>query len=118
MMVLLAVYASGFALALAASAVYFRDLRYLWTIIIQVMFFATPIIYPPDRLDGRLSRPLELLFTWNPMAVFVQAFRHLLYSGTSPEWGHLGYLTVVSGVSLIAGWFIFVGLSRRIAEEL
>jgi ABC-type polysaccharide/polyol phosphate export permease len=48
----------------------------------------------------------------------VQAFRHLLYSGTSPEWGHLGYLTVVSGVSLIAGWFIFVGLSRRIAEEL
>ena len=118
LMVLLAIYSAGFALALAASAVYFRDLRYLWTILIQVMFFATPIIYPPDRLDGRLARPLELLFTWNPMAVFVQSFRHLLYSGTSPEWGHLGYLTVVSCLVLVAGWTIFVSLSRRIAEEL
>ena len=118
LMVLLAIYAAGFALALSASAVYFRDLRYLWTILIQVMFFATPIIYPPDRLDGRLARPLELLFDWNPMAVFVQSFRHLLYSGTSPEWGHLGYLAVVSCVVLVAGWSIFVSLSRRIAEEL
>ena len=118
MMLLLAVFSSGIALALSASAVYFRDLRYLWTIIIQVLFFATPIIYPPDRLDGRLSRPLELIFTWNPMAVFVQSFRHMLYSGTSPEWGHLGYLTIVSAVSLVAGWLGFVSLSRRIAEEL
>jgi ABC-type polysaccharide/polyol phosphate export permease len=56
LMVCLAIYASGFALALSAAAVFFRDLRYLWGILIQVMFFATPIIYTPDRLKRKASR--------------------------------------------------------------
>jgi len=118
LMVLLAVYASGFALALAASAVFFRDLRYLWTIVIQVMFFATPIIYTPDRLDGKLHPYLEFILHWNPMAVFIKSFRHMLYSGRSPEWGNIAYLGVASVASFAGGWFLFGKLSRRIAEEL
>lgn len=118
LMVLLAVYASGFALALAASAVFFRDLRYLWTILIQVMFFATPIIYSPDRLEGKLNPFFEFIFHWNPMAMFIQSFRHMLYSGRTPEWGHIAYLVGVSIVSFVLGWLIFVKLSRRLAEEL
>lgn len=117
-MVLLAVYSTGFALALSASSVYFRDLRYLWTIAIQVMFFATPIIYSPDRIEGKLPAFLELLWEWNPAKVFIMQFRHMLYSGASPDWGHLGYLVIVSLISFVAGWTIFQRLSRRIAEEL
>ena len=49
--VLLAVFASGFALALSVLAVYFRDMNYLWAIVLQVWFFATPIVYPPSLLE-------------------------------------------------------------------
>lgn len=117
-MLLLAIFASGIALALAASSVYFRDLRYLWTIVIQVMFFATPIIYSPDRIEGKLPGFVNFLWEWNPAKVFVMQFRHMLYSGASPNWGHFGYLAIVSAISLVAGWSIFQRLSRRIAEEL
>jgi ABC-type polysaccharide/polyol phosphate export permease len=118
LMLLLAVYAAGFALALSTLAVYFRDLRYLWTIIIQVMFFATPIIYTPDKIAGKVPPILEFILHWNPMAVFILSFRHLLYSGRAPEWGHIAYLLVASIVVFVGGWTIFVKQSRRLAEEL
>lgn len=118
MMLLLAVYASGFALAVSVGAVFFRDLRHLWTILIQIMFFATPIIYSPDRLNGKLPPLLEFIFHWNPMAVFIVSFRRLLYSGRPPDLGHVIYLTCVAVVSFVAGWAIFVKLSRRLAEEV
>lgn len=118
LMVLLAVFASGFALALSAASVYFRDLKYLWTIFIQVMFFATPIIYQPDRVEGKLPPVVYFLWEWNPAKVFIMEFRHMLYSGASPEWSKIGYLVVVSAASFAIGWTIFKRLSRRIAEEL
>ena len=118
LMVVLAVYASGFALALSASAVFFRDLRYLWTIIIQVLFFATPIIYPPSQIEGKLPPFFEFVLHWNPMAVFIDSFRQLLYHGRLPELGNLLYLVVASVVSFVAGWAVFVKLSRRLAEEV
>jgi len=118
MMLLLAVYSAGFALAVSVGAVFFRDLRYLWTILIQVMFFATPIIYTPDRLDGKLHPYVEFIFHWNPMAMFILSFRRLLYSGRAPEFGHVVYLGCASIVSFVVGWAIFVKLSRRLAEEV
>jgi ABC-type polysaccharide/polyol phosphate export permease len=118
LMVCLAVYGAGFALALSAAAVFFRDLRYLWTILIQVMFFATPIIYTPDRLEGKLPAALDFILTWNPMAVFILQFRHMLYGGSSPNWGEMLYVVVVSIGVFITGWAIFSRLSRRVAEEL
>jgi ABC-type polysaccharide/polyol phosphate export permease len=118
LMVCLAVYAAGFALALSAAAVFFRDLRYLWSILLQVMFFATPIIYMPDRLDGKLPAAIDFILTWNPMAVFILSFRHMLYGGAAPNWWEMLYLVAVSVGVFIAGWAIFARLSRRVAEEL
>ena len=51
--VLLAIFATGLALALSVLAVYFRDVSYLWAIVIQVWFFATPIVYPPSLLEAK-----------------------------------------------------------------
>jgi ABC-type polysaccharide/polyol phosphate export permease len=118
LMVCLAVYASGFALALSAAAVFFRDLRYLWGILVQVMFFATPIIYTPDRLEGKLPAVVDFILTWNPMAVFILTFRHMLYGGSAPQWGEMLYVAVVSIGVFVTGWAIFSRLSRRVAEEL
>ena len=97
---------------------FFRDLRYLWTIIIQVLFFATPIIYSPDRLDGKLPPFLEFVMHWNPMAVFIHSFRQLLYHGRTPELVNVVYLIVAAIISFFSGWAIFAKLSRRLAEEV
>lgn len=116
-MVLLGVFACGVALALAALYVYFRDMNYLWTIVTQLWFFATPIIYTEDRLDG-VDEWVRDLLTWNPMAVFIRGFRAMLYDGRFAGWDNLFTCIGFSAFALIAGWAIFVRLSRRFAEEL
>lgn len=118
LMILLAIFSSGIALGLSVVAVYFRDLPYLWTIVTQVYFFVTPIIYDAALLKDRVSRPVFLLLDWNPMAVFIRSFRHTLYDGALPSVGRLVYLLVVSFVSLGIGWFIFQKMNRRLAEEI
>src|SRR3954465_3194229 len=47
---LLALFSSGVALALAAANVFYHDVNYLWGILSQILFYATPVIYDPRTL--------------------------------------------------------------------
>ena len=117
-MVLLMFFASGLALGLSAANVYFRDLGYLWAIFTQVWFFATPIVYTPDIIEGRVPNWVEMIMKLNPMAVFVQGFRRSMYDGRFPGWDNLGACALVAFVAMVLGWALFTKLSRRFAEEL
>jgi ABC-type polysaccharide/polyol phosphate export permease len=118
LIILLSIFATGIAFALAMLAVYFRDLMYLWTIVIQIYFFATPIIYDAESISNRVSDPIVKILEWQPMAVFVSSFRSALYSGHFPGWKQLTYLLIVSFASFAVGITIFSKLGRRVAEEI
>lgn len=118
LMVLLAMFSAGLGLALSAVGVYFRDLPYLWGIILQVWFFATPIVYPPSLIEDKLPSWAYNLASLNPMFGFSQAFRATLYDGTAPGLTTILGLAAVSLVTLVLGWKIFGRLSSRFAEEL
>ena len=116
--VLLAIFGAGYALALSALSVYFKDLNYLWAIVMQVWFFLTPIVYGPDVLQKNVPEWGQNLIRLNPMVHFVSAFRDSLYHATFLGVGKLVVLAVCSGASLILGWSIFARLSRRLPEEV
>ena len=118
LMLLLTIFSTGLALALAVCAAYFRDLVYLWTIIMQAYFFTTPIIYNADDLKGRVSELILNILNYNPMAVFVRAFRHTLYDGRGAEAGDILFLVIVSFSMFFIGFKIFHKFTRRLAEEL
>jgi lipopolysaccharide transport system permease protein len=116
--VLLAVFGSGFALALSVLAVYFRDMNYLWTIVLQVWFFATPIVYAPELLEARAPEWIQTVLSLNPMNAFVEVYRRCLYDGGAPGWKTMLALTAASLASLAAGWAIFRRFVRRLPEEV
>ena len=118
LMILLAVFAMGVALVLSVSAVFFRDLPYLWTIINQVWFFATPVIYDPTIFDDKVPGPVHFVLHWNPTAVFIRSFRATTYDGRSPNWNDVIVLAIAATTSLIVGLATFNKLKRRLAEEL
>lgn len=118
LMVLLAVFAGGIAMALAAISVYFRDTSYLWTIVLQAWLFATPILYSRDLIEGKVPRWAEVILDLNPIAQFSEGFRRMIYDGRAPGLKSMLLLAAVAAVTMTIGWTIFVRLSRRFAEEL
>lgn len=117
---LLALFATGFALALAAANVYFRDMTYLWGIVVQAWFFSTPIVYPLSIVETQLADRPNVLRIYNdlPMSVVVRIYRNLLYDLRFPRLVDYGLLTVYAVIAVLAGWWIFDRLEGRFAEEL
>ena len=116
--VLLAIFATGLAMALSVLAVYFRDVSYLWAIVTQVWFFATAIVYPPSLMESKAPTWVYNILKLNPMNAFIETYRRCLYDAGAPGWKTMLGLTVISFVSLTIGWAIFARMSRRLPEEV
>lgn len=69
------VLALGLSLFLAAAFVKFRDISYIWEVIMQGMFYLTPILYPLSIITNDTLRKLIIL---NPMAQAIQDARYAL----------------------------------------
>jgi ABC-2 type transport system permease protein len=116
--IVLAVFASGFALFLSAASVFFRDITYLWSIFLQVWFFLTPIVYSFDLVEREAPSWARTALEFNPMIAFVNSFRHLLYDATMPAGGDIVKMLVAATLSISLGWLSFVKLGRRLPEEV
>ena len=110
-----ALFTTGVAMALAAANVFFHDVQYLWTIVAQVLFYATPIIYFPQLIG---LHALRTVANYGPTGSFIVAFHNVLYDGRMPGGGRWLYLTVLATVSFALGSWIFAKLSPRFAEEM
>ena len=118
MTLLLALFGAGIGLALSALAVYFKDLTYLWGIVMQVWFFLTPIVYAPQVLDDRLPQWALDVLSANAMQHFVAGYRDSLYHARLPELTNVAMMAVAGVVTLTAGWWAFSRLGRRLPEEV
>lgn len=116
---LLAVFAAGLALLLALLNVRFRDVAYLVSILLQMLFYLTPIIYPPTLVPERaLGLPLRDLLLVNPLAQYVGAVRDVVYDLEVPSAGRFGWMAGAAIVSLAIGWTAFSRGARDVIEEL
>ena len=93
-MVVFALFSVGLSMIFSIINVYFRDLSYLLTIILQFWFYLTPILYPvelvatqSDKLGGLIGTPITLfdIYSLNPVAGFIEIFRNLLYDNRVPD---------------------------------
>lgn len=118
--VVLSAFVVGLGLLLSVLNVYFRDVQHLIGILLQVWFYATPIVYPIDFVrDALVGHPaLFTLYKLNPMVRFVGAFRSCLYDLRLPSWQDLTYITLSSVVILVIGVVAFSKMEPKLAEEL
>jgi ABC-type polysaccharide/polyol phosphate export permease len=114
-----AVFTTGVALALSAANVFFHDVQYLWGIVSQVLFYATPVIYFTANLpDVAVGRAMKAIANFGPTGAFIVAFHNLLYDGRIPSTERWAYMTILAAVSFVLGSWIFSRLSPRFAEEM
>lgn len=77
----LVVFCFGMGLLLSTSMVFFRDTQFLWTVLVMMWMYATPIFYPETILPEGLKQVLA----FNPMYVFIKSVRICIMNGVSPE---------------------------------
>ena len=109
------VFTIGLALFLSALTVHFRDLKDLLANLVQLWFFATPIIYPMHLAPTDIAWLLNL----NPMTHIMRSYQQVLFFdgplGHQKPLALVGLLSV--GVFLI-GYFVFDRLRDSFAEEV
>lgn len=119
----LGIFTIGVSLLLSGLYVYMRDIGQLWQVLLQLMFYATPIIYPLELLeDNGVSDAARAFLLCSPMAQIVQDARWALVGGTDPAAATLGGLTPVpfAIVALVvaAGLATYRRYAARMAEHV
>lgn len=104
----------GFAFIVSSLSVYFRDLLHLLGIIIQLLFYATPIVYSINSVPQGFQWIVKI----NPMSYLIEAYRNIFYNKMPPDPKGLIIAFAMGIVLCVAGYIIFTKLEKKFAEEL
>lgn len=104
----------GISLLVSSITVYFRDLQHFIGILLQLLFYATPIVYGLDIMPESFRWILKI----NPMSYIIDGYRSIFYYQRMPDFAGLGIVLAISVILCIIGYLIFNKLQKRFAEEL
>lgn len=102
------------AYMIAALNVLFRDVGHLIAVLLQLLFFMTPIFYDASMIPDKY----QALYRLNPMVHLIESYRSVLLTGSSINWWPLAVIAAFSILFLFVGLRLFVRLSYRFAEEV
>lgn len=114
LMVIQFVLTVGLAYPLAALNVTFRDTQHTLGVLLQMLFYLTPIFYDLNSVP----KEFQPLYQLNPMVPLIEAYRAILLKGTQPDWQALLIVSLVVAVILPIGLAIFRRQSNTFVEEL
>ncbi|HEX7292243.1 MAG TPA: ABC transporter permease [Conexibacter sp.] len=119
---LLALFATSLATLLSALYVRYRDVKPVWEVALQLLFYGTPIFYTLDAIPNETLRHLLLI---NPLAVVIQQFRHAVIDPSHPSavaaaggWPLLLAPAAIMLALAVGGYRYFDREAPRIAEDL
>ena len=109
----------GLALLLSAVNVLMRDVERFMRLVIRVLFYATPIIYPLSLVrDADLPGWLKVAYELNPLVGIFQLHHAVWYPGEFPDARLLATTAGISLLVLAVGWWSFRRLERAVLKEL
>ena len=118
---LLVVLSTGVTMLLSALYVRYRDMQPIWEVVLQVLFYASPVIYVTETLPDSIEREAMA----SPITAILTQMRHALIDPNAPTAAEaigggarlLIPLGVIVAVFLLGAW-VFMREAPRIAEDL
>jgi ABC-2 type transport system permease protein len=128
---MLVVFATGMAMLLSAMFVRFRDIQPIWEVFSQILFYASPVIIPVEKVRSELlghgptKEFLYHVYTLNPLVTVFQQFRHAMVNHAVLSAGQvlgswaalLEPLAIVVALFVLGFWY-FNRQAPHIAEDL
>ncbi|GAC1387357.1 MAG: ABC transporter permease [Candidatus Saccharimonadales bacterium] len=117
----LLVYSLAISFILAALFVKFRDIGHIWEVVLQVLFYATPLIYAFTIVPHALAKVMSI----NPLAQIFQDTRAMMITSKTlttkqvfnSQLGRLLPMAIVIVLAIFASWY-FKRSSASFAEEI
>lgn len=104
----------GISFIISSITVYLRDIQHFIGVLLQLLFYAAPVVYAPSSIPQNFKWILNL----NPMTYIINAYRDIFYNQVKPDFIGLGTILVISILVCVIGQFIFNKLQKGFAEQL
>lgn len=105
----------GFGILVSSMTTKYRDLTILFTFLVQLWMYATPIVYPLSMVPGG---KLRMLILANPMTSVIEAFKYATLGQGYFSWLALGYSFAFMIVLLVLGVVIFNKVQRSFMDTV
>ena len=121
LVVMMAGLALGFGIIISSMTTKYRDLQILFSFMVQLWMYATPIVYPLSQVAGKkvLGMNLTTLMCLNPVTPVIETFKHgALSAGEFIGWGWLVYSFAFMLVVLVLGILIFNKVQKSFMDTV
>lgn len=102
----------GASLLLSVMNLFYRDVQYLFNLILTLWFYLTPVLYAVEFFPEQY----RFIFKLNPMAVFINAYRQVLFNARLPNIGSLAIGISISFFLFAVGYMVFKKLEGIFAD--
>ena len=113
--VMLAGLGLGFGILVSSMTTKYRDLTILFTFIVQLWMYGTPIVYPLSMVPEGTLRTLILA---NPMTSIIEAFKYATLGQGYFSWWALGYSFAFMSILLVLGVVVFNKVQRSFMDTV
>ena len=107
------VFAAGVVLAISALVIQARDMVQVLPVVTQLGMFATPVIWPFERIPHNLQYVYGF---FNPLGPVISGLRSTILFGLQPDWGVMGVAAVGALLYLYFGYTLFKRLEVHFAD--
>ena len=104
--------AAGLGMWLTALAIQYRDVRHAMNFVVQLLMYASPVVYPTSLIPERF----QLLYAMNPMVGVIEGFRAALLGTRAMPWDLLAVSTASAAVIFVSGTLYFRRKERVFAD--
>ncbi len=112
LVLLMVLTSTGVGMWLTALAIQYRDIRYGATFFVQLLMYASPVIYPTSSIPEKY----RLFYSLNPMVGVIEGFRAALLGTRSMPWEYLGIGTGMAIFLFVTGALYFRRMERFFAD--
>lgn len=114
LLLLMAVIGMGTGMIFSSLTTKYRDFTFLIGFGMQLLMYATPVIYPTSFIPERF-RIYSLI---NPLSSIVETFRYIFLHAGSIPWNGLAYSSIFAFLSLVIGIFVFSKVERSFMDTI
>jgi ABC-2 type transport system permease protein len=105
---------TGLALLLSSLNTLFKDIDRALSVVMRLLFYLTPVLYPTSRLHGKV----RAIYNLNPLVGIIDIHRAVWFPGTPISWNVFLISVVGAIVAFVAGWATFIKVEPSVLKEL